>query len=508
MTQNNTQTKHIKLLCLSLGLLALQGCQSLIGTTPTPNAQVSLGGYDEFGNVISTANTKSLADARWQSFYADARLKELIALGLENNRDLQSAALNIQKARAQYQISDNQDIPTIAANAGYTRSGDFKGNARDSYSVGLGMSAYEFDFWGRIRSLKEQALANYFATGYAKDSAQIALVSQIAQSWVGLSYAEAQLALAQKTLKSQEKSLDLNSKRFKAGIDPELTVVQARSQVAAAKLSIATSKTQIKQAKNALNLLVGQPVPGHLLPQAKVSSITHERVFNAGLPSQLLTYRPDIRGAELQLKAAGANIDAARAAYYPAISLTGNVGASSGELDKLFESGSFSWSLGPSITLPIFDAGRRDANLAVAEVGQQQALVNYEKSIQTAFKEVADVLAERATLSERISAQRQLLKSSERNYELSQLRFKAGIDSYLNVLDAQRALFNSEQALLNLQQSDLISQIKLYQVLGGGAEQSATTGVDGKNANTVDTDGEQVLLKPVAHTASSPSGGK
>lgn len=466
-----SQNRQQKLLSTALVCLLLSACQGIPQKHEQATPSVALGSYPATGNtVLSDGSTATLAQTRWQDFYADKNLKQLIELGLANNRDLKTAILNIEKARAQYQISDVQNAPTISANAGYTRSGNFDGISNDNYNVGLGMSAYEFDFWGRIKNLKAQALESFIASQYAADSAQISLISNIAQSYVSLSFAHAQLQLAQQTLENQQHALELNQQRFKAGIDSKLTVVQAQTAVAAAQSAIANAKTNIAQNNNALRILIGQDIPKNLLPTHKINQLTSSKLFNAGLPSQLLQFRPDILASEANLRAAGANIEVARAAYFPTISLSGNLGTASNDLTNLFKSGSFSWSIGPTISLPLFDAGKRDAQLQMAQIDQQQAVINYEKSIEQAFKEVADVFANRATLADKLAAENVALNASKTSLQISQARFKAGLDNYLSVLDAQRGVFNSQQSILNLEQTNLISQIQLYQVLGGGVK--------------------------------------
>ena len=454
-------------------LLSLTACQTIpkAKTEPVvaqPHIAINQP-YETYDSQnVSGTSQPSIASQRWQDFYSDAKLKQLIQLGLDNNKDISATILAIQKARAQYQIQDIADVPTINSSASVNRAGDFKGNAANTYNVGLAMSSYEFDFWGRIASLKDAALQNYLATTAAKDAAQISLISNIAQSYVAYSYSLAQLQLAKQTLATRQDSLRINQLRFKAGLDSQLTSVQAQAAVEAAKVSIAQAQTNLLTNQNALRYLVGAPVDNSLLPAAGISSITNNRIFGTGLPSDLLLYRPDLRQAEYNLKAAGANINAARAAFYPTISLSGNVGAASSSLGDLFKTGAFSWGFGPSVSLPIFDAGLRKANYQVSEIEQQQALNTYEKAIQTAFKEVNDVFANRATLNQQLAAYNQSLAANQKYYQIVQARFKAGLDNYLGVLDAQRSIYSSQQNILNTKQSQLLSQIQLYQVLGGG----------------------------------------
>ncbi|MFZ2842467.1 efflux transporter outer membrane subunit [Psychrobacter sp.] len=466
-----------------LGLTALAFSMAACNTIPkadtspvlaVPNIPIeqTYGAFDK--ETVSNAQKASVAGQRWQNFYSDERLKGLIALGLENNKDFENARLAIKKARAQYQITDINDLPRIDGNAGYSRQRQ-RGTTGDNYNVNLGLANYELDFWGKIASLKDQALQNFLSTTAAKDATQISLISNIAQSYANLSYSLAQLKLAEATVESREKSLFIASKRFEAGIDPKLPSLQSSASLENARLAVLRAQSSILKSRNALQFLVGGPIPTNLIPTPAVSNITSQQIFSAGLPSELLRYRPDVLQAEYNLKAAGANIEVARASYYPSISLASSIGVSSGSLDDLFKSGSVGWSFGPSISVPIFDAGRLDANYDVAQIERKQTLAGYEKSIQTAFREVSDVLATRATLGEQLEAQYRLQDNFEQTYQIADARFKAGISNYLDVLDAQRSLFSTQQGILDLELQKIVSQIELYQVLGGGANLDVPT---------------------------------
>lgn len=469
-----------------IGLTALAMSMAACNTIPKadmrpvlaePNIPIeqTYGAFDK--ETVSTAEQPSIAGQRWQNFYSDERLKGLIALGLENNKDFESARLAIEKARAQYQITDISDLPTINGSGGYTRSAQNRTdkNPNSSYNVNLGLANYELDFWGKIASLKDQALQNFLATTAAKDSTQISLISSIAQSYANLSYSLAQLKLAEATVESRERSLFIADKRFEAGIDPKLPSLQSSAALENAKLAVLRAQSSILKSRNALQFLVGGPIPSELIPAPAVSNITSQKIFSAGLPSELLRYRPDVLQAEYNLKAAGANIEVARASYFPSISLASSVGVSSGSLDDLFKSGSVGWSFGPSISVPIFDAGRLDANYDVAKIEREQTLAGYERSIQTAFREVSDVLATRATLGDQLEAQYRLQDNFEQTYQIADARFKAGISNYLDVLDAQRSLFSTQQGILDLELQKIVSQIELYQALGGGANLDVPT---------------------------------
>lgn len=443
--------------------LALTACQSMRGPEPVAQANIPEQGY-----LTNTAGP-SIAEQGYKDFFADQRLLQVLDLALANNRDLRTSTLNIQRAQQQYQITQNNQLPTIGASGGVLRQDTLNTNgAMTSYNVGLGVTAYELDFWGRVRSLKDNALDTYLATSSARDATQIALVGQVAQAWLSYSFANANLKLADQTLKAQLESYNLNKKRFDVGIDSEVPVRQAQISVETARNDVANYKTQIAQAQNLLNLLVGQQVPANLLPNQRVTRVTKTNTLSAGLPSDLLNNRPDLRTAEYQLSAAGANIGAAKARMFPTISLTGSAGYASTDLSDLFKSGAFIWSVGPSLDIPIFDWGTRKANIKISETDQQIALSDYEKSIQSAFREVNDALAVRQNIGDRLSAQKRLVEATNTTYKLSNARFRAGIDSYLTVLDAQRASYAAEQGLLLLEQANMNNQVEVYKTLGGG----------------------------------------
>ena len=442
--------------------LALTACQSMRGPEPVAQANIP-------GTYLGNASGTSIAEQGYKNFFADQRLVQVLDLALANNRDLRTAALNIQRAQQQYQITSNNQLPTIGASGDVLRQ-DQGAGAQTRYNVGLGVTAYELDFWGRVRSLKDNALDNYLATASARDATQIALVGQVAQAWLSYSFANANLKLADQTLKAQLDSYNLNKKRFDVGIDSEVPVRQAQISVETARNDVANYKTQIAQAQNLLNLLVGQTVPNELLPKQRLTRVTNASALTSGLPSDLLNNRPDVKSAEYQLSAAGANIGAAKARLFPTISLTGSAGYASTDLSDLFKSGAFVWAVGPSLDIPIFDWGTRRANVKISETDQQIALSDYEKSIQSAFREVNDALAVRQNIGDRLTAQRRLVDATNTTYKLSNARFRAGIDSFLTVLDAQRGSYAAEQGLLLLEQANLNNQVELYKTLGGGVK--------------------------------------
>lgn len=444
--------------------LALTACQSMRGPEPVAQADIPTG-------YIGSTTGPSVAEQGYKDFFADPRLVQVIEMALANNRDLRTATLNIQRAQQAYQISENNQLPTIGTSGSVLRQDTLSSNKpMTTYNVGLGVTAYELDFWGRVRSLKDNALDSYLATQSARDATQISLIGQVAQAWLSYSFANANLKLADQTLKAQLESYNLNKKRFDVGIDSEVPVRQAQISVETARNDVANYKTQVAQAQNLLNLLVGQPVPANLLASQPVKRITQTTALSAGLPSDLLNNRPDVRAAEYQLSAAGANIGAAKAKLYPTISLTGSAGYASTDLSDLFKSGAFVWSLGPSLDIPIFDWGTRRANVKISETDQKIALSDYEKTIQTAFREVNDALAVRENIGDRLAAQRRLVEATNTTYKLSTARFRAGIDNYLTVLDAQRTSYSAEQGLLLLEQANLNNQVEVYKTLGGGVK--------------------------------------
>jgi multidrug efflux system outer membrane protein len=405
----------------------------------------------------------------------DEQLRRLIALALENNRDLRVATLNIERYRAQYQIRSSDLLPKIDATAGAsfqripeTFSSSGQATRSDQYSVGLGISSYELDLFGRVRSLKDQALEQYLSTEQAQRSVQISLVSQVAAAYLALAADRERLQFAKDTLANQQESFTLTKSRFDAGITSQLTVNQAQTTVDTARVDIARFTTLVAQDENALALVVGSPVLAELLPQSLSLSLTALRDLSPGLPSDVLLGRPDILQAEGVLKGANANIGAARAAFFPRITLVSSIGFGTDDLAGLFKPGSFAWKFAPQITLPIFDGGSNRANLTVSEVDRSIAVAQYEKAIQNAFREVADALAQRGTIEDQFSAQQSLTDVTSESYRLSQARFDKGVDSYLTVLDSQRSLYGAQLNLISTRLIRLTNLVTLYKVLGGG----------------------------------------
>lgn len=465
---------------LSAVLLAagvLSGC-TLAPTYERPQAPV------ESAYATQATNEANIQASRlgWREFFPDQRLQALIAAALENNRDLRIAALNMEAARAQYGITRADQLPNLGVTATDTRgrvssvqSPTGQSAVTETYSVGLGLAAFELDFFGRVRSLSNAALASYLATEEARQSAQISLVAQVAQAYLAeRSYSE-QLALSKKTLESRQLNYDLAKRRFDVGASSELDLRLSETLVQAARISNATLQRQRDQADNALTLLVGKKMTD--LP-AGLSLSQQNIVTNipAGLPSDLLERRPDIRAAEQNLIAANANIGAARAAFFPRISLTAGIGTASNAMADLFQSGFGTWSFVPQMTLPIFQGGRNMANLDLSHARKNIQVATYEKAIQTAFKEVSDALSARATLEDQIAAQENFLRAQQDRMRLTQLRYDNGVASSLDLLDAQRELFSAQQALIQARQLRFNNAIDLYRALGGGlAEHNDTT---------------------------------
>ncbi len=464
-----------KLILLLLTIMILAGCtmapKYIRPAAPVPGAWPSGPAYQK---TEGDTSGKAAAEVPWQEFFIDPQLQKLITLALANNRDLRIAALNIERVQALYQIQRADLFPTIAAFGSGTDqrvpesiSGTGQPLSVHQYSAGLGFSAYELDLFGRVRSLKSQALEQFFATEEARRSLQISLVAEVAGTYLTLASDLERLKLAQDTLVNQEAAYQLSKSRFEAGVSSALDLYQAQTSVDTARVDIARYTSLVAQDENALALVIGSPVPADVLPGG-LSVITALKEFSPGLPSDTLLRRPDIIQAEHLLIGANANIGAARAAFFPRISLTTDIGTFSTELSGLFKGGTTGWSFMPQITLPIFDGGRNRANLKVSKVDREIFVAQYEKAIQSAFREVADALAQRGTIDDQFTAQQSLTQATAESYRLSQARYEKGVDSYLTVLDSQRSLYGAQQSLISVRLARLINQVTLYKVLGGG----------------------------------------
>lgn len=487
---------------ISLGVLALLSACSLAPVYERPAAPVT-GTWpqgDAYQPVPAAAGAATAYDIAWRDYFADERLRGVIALALANNRDLRVSALNMDKARAQYGIERAAQVPSVSASGGQNAQ-HANGNTNRQYSANINV-AYELDFFGKVRSLSEAALQQYLGTEEARRAQQIALVADVANAWLALQADRERLRLAADTLKSQQITYELSKRRFEAGATSGLDMHEAQTSVEAARNDMAVYTAQVAADENALTLLAGAPVPaqlmgaptasggaagvpaGALAPDAAgspvmatalagpdlLAGVAAVKELPPGVPSEVLARRPDVLAAERTLQAANANIGAARAAFFPSISLTAAAGAASGDLSSLFRAGAGTWSFMPSVRLPIFDGGANRATLGVAQADRDIALARYEKSVQSAFREVADALAQRGTLGERLASQAALVDAAQKSFRIHEARYSKGSESYLNALVSQRALYGAQQAMITARLASASNQVTLYKVLGGGAQ--------------------------------------
>jgi len=472
MERNNKRTR---LVLLGMILFLLGGCTLAPKynrpAAPIPNDWPTGAAYQE---VKPDAPAPTAAEMPWRDFLPEERLQKVIETALNNNRDLRLAALNVERARALYRVQRNELLPvvdTVGSGSKARVPADLSSSGQrmtqERYSVDFGITSWEIDFFGRIRSLKDRALEEYLATDQARRNAQIMLVSEAANIWFALAADGQNLKLSRSTLEAQQASYNLIRKRSDVGLASELDLRRAQTQVDTARRNLAIY-TQLKaQDENALNLVVGASVPAELLPE-ELDGVKPPREFSPGLSSDVLLNRPDVLAAEHRLKAAHAYIGAARAAFFPRIALTTAFGTASADLSDLFKSGQGTWSFAPQIVMPIFDA-RTWSAYDVSKVEREISVAEYEQTIQTAFREVADALAQQGTVGEQLAAQESLVEASAETYRLSDARYTRGIDSYLSVLDAHRSLFSAQQVLIDLRRIRLTSLVTLYKVVGGGA---------------------------------------
>jgi len=423
----------------------------------------------------------AIADMGWDQFFSDDKLRKLIDIGIANNRDLRIAMLDVVKARAQYRVQRAEQLPTVNLEG----QGDIqrtprrlsqtgKSDVSHQYTAEVGVSSYELDLFGRIQSLKDQALEEFFATEEAQRSSQITLVAEIASAYVTLAADMERLKLAQDTLASQQQSYDLTKRSFEIGNSSELDVRQAQTSVDTARVDIATFTADIAQDQNALALLLGTSVPSDLLPEQTLGTVTALQDIPAGIPSDVLQRRPDILQAEHTLKGANANIGAARAAFFPKITLTATSGRASDALSTLFKAGTGAWAFAPDIVLPIFDWGENQANLDAAKADRDIDIAQYDKAIQTAFEEVANALADYGTIDDKMAAQQSLVEATSESYRLSDARYRKGVENYLDVLDSQRSMYSAQQDLITVRLDKQANLVTLYKVLGGGWSKSSS----------------------------------
>jgi len=463
---------------LSIAGACLAGCSSMAPRYARPEAPVpaTWPTGPAYSERISHPGEPAAADVKWSEFFISPQLQKLIVLALANNRDLRVAALNVEKSRAQFRIQRAELLPTVAAaGSGIVQrvpaaiSSTGQEMIFRDYNVSLGFSAYELDFFGRVRSLKDQALEQYLATEQARRSVKISLVAEVANNYLALAADRERLKLAVETLESQEASYELIRNRYSAGASSELDLRQAQTSVDSARVDVARYTTMVAQDENLLALIVGTQVPTELLPTG-FAAVGILRELPSGVPSEVLQRRPDVMQAELLLMAANANIGAARAAFFPRITLNTSIGTSSDQLTGLFSPGSLAWGFVPQFTVPIFDYGRNKAGLTVAERDHDIFVARYEKAIQSAFREVADALAQNGTVVKQLQAQQSLTEATSESYRLAQARYDGGLTSYLNVLDSQRSLYSAQQGLISVNLTRLSNLVTLFKVLGGGSE--------------------------------------
>lgn len=426
-----------------------------------------------YTSLTENTNTVNAAERGWKDFFTDERLRMVIETALNNNRDLRIAALNMERARALYGVQRAELIPSVDANgtgsrqavpADLSSSGERQTTSR--YDINLGVASWELDFFGRIRNLKDRALEEYLATEQARSGAQILLIASVANAYLTLAADRENLTLAETTFKAQQDTCDLVRRRCEFGLAPELDVHRAQTQVESARGDVARFTRQVALDLNALTLLLGSSMDGELLP-TELSQVANSEEVAYGVSSDVLLRRPDVMQAESLLKAANADVGAARAVLFPRISLTTAFGTASSELSGLFGSESDAWSFVPKVSLPIFDA-RSWSALKATKVQRELVLARYEKTIQTAFREVADALAVRGTVDQQLAAQESLVHAVSETYRLSSVRYDQGIDNYLSVLDAQRSLYAAQQGLVAIRLAKLTNQSQLYAAMGGG----------------------------------------
>ena len=465
--------KSLKLTMVALACIAACGC-SFIPEYNQPAGPIPV--HFPEGQAYDDVEKTSQNLPQWDVFFTNPKVKQVIQMALDNNRDLRIAVLNVEKARAQYGIQRSGLVPSVAAglteNASKTPSSLSQTGSSmvgHTYQANLASTAWEIDLFGRVRSLTEAALQNYFATEEARWGAQNSLIAEVANAWVNLGAQKELVRLQEVTYKSQLESYKLMQDSYRLGASSLLELEQAKTTVASAQASLAQYQRTLAQARNLLTLLVGSQVSTDLEPEKLEDATTYGVIAPAGLPSEVLLNRPDIRQAENNLRAANANIGAARANFFPRVSLTAGIGSGSRHLSDLFDSGTGLWSFAPSISLPIFTGGANISALRQAEAEQKIMVANYEKTIQTAFSEVANALATEGTIKRQCDALQRLVKATATAYHLSQSRYKSGLDGFLTVLESQRQMVAAQTTFIQSEQQRLTSNIQLYKVLGGGA---------------------------------------
>ena len=480
-----------RLIIASLATAVLAAC-TLMPHYERPQSPVPDGWPADAAGASGTASPDvSLDQIGWRDFFTDPRLQRLVEIALENNRNLRIAVLNVAASEAQFRVERGNLFPAISATGaglaerlpanGALPLGGVAGSGGSTqvssgstattlhyYSAGIGFTNYELDLFGRQRSLTTQAFEQYLAQSESRRSTQISLVAEVATDYFAVLADEALVKLTRETLQNEVESYELTMAMYERDTTTLLSLRQAESAVEAARVNLAQYERQLAQDTHALALVLGQGIPTDLPPPKDMNTEGLLAQVPEGLPSNLLTHRPDILSAEHTLRAANANIGAARAAFFPSIQLTASGGTASNRLKNLFSAGSSTWSFAPTITLPIFTGGQNRANLDLAHIEKNVTIAQYELTIQTAFREVSDSLSARGTYIDQRRAQEALVAADADAYRLAEMRFRSGVDNYLATLDAQRSLYAAQQGLVTVRQAELANQVTLYKALGGG----------------------------------------
>ncbi len=462
--------KTMKILPLVV-VMMVSGCVNLAPDAQQPQAPVDTAWPQ--GEAYGEANIRKDALPTWQEFFQDDRLSTVIGMALENNRDLRVAALKVEKARATYGIQRSELFPSVGLSAEEqvrrTQTME-KDQTKHSYDASVGLVSYELDFFGHVRNMNEQALQSYLSTDDARLSFENTLISEVAMLWLTLAADNVQLALQREILQTQEESFRMIEESYRLGAASRFDFEQARTTVSAARAGIIKYVRAVAMDRNALDLLCGSKVSDNLIPTELPDMVTQKAFLPDGLPGDVILNRPDIRMAERGLKAAAANIGVARAAFFPRVTITGSAGSrvTDGHISDLFDTATGYWGFTPNISLPIFTGGRNLANLEAAKVSERMAVAEYEKAIQTAFREVADALASEGTVERELAALTELADAAGKAYEMADLSYNAGALSYNDLLISQRAMVDARQGMIEAQRARVASAITLYKALGGG----------------------------------------
>lgn len=456
--------KHFHLTLLAAACTLLAGCGSLV--PPTEKISPSL--RQDFRLGMTPIDIRTDTANEWDGFFADARLRKVVGIALLENRSLRASAAVVERVRAQHRITEADRIPDLNAGASATRQQVAGGATTSSYAVNLGLASYEIDLFNRLASLEGAALSRYLAQQETQRSAQLSLVAEVSNAWLTLAAERQRLTLAQQLRDSQQRTLSLTEQRHQLGAASGLERARARTAFEAARGEATRAAAAVTQARLALELLAGQPLPDDLLPTTQgVEALTALPALPAGLPAEVLLQRPDLRAAEQALQAAAFDVGAARAARFPRLTLTASGGTRSPELDGLFKSGTGFWSVVPQLDLPLFDGGARAAQVEVSQANRRQALATYEGALQSAFREAADALAVRDSLAERLDAQQAQVTAAAQTLRFAEDSYRLGGSSQLELLDAQRQLATAQQALITLRLAEQANRVTLLRALGG-----------------------------------------